>query len=128
MRVRCSRGLDAPFRLDNQDSGDADWVGDVFGADGCVKDIAGFEDDRQFRSVLAITHFYATVQNSENFLAVIGMPFIRLIGPVKARSNAGHVGYVERAPRFAGGEIFGADDLHGLKYATFDQRRLRRSR
>jgi hypothetical protein len=57
-------------------------------------------------------HDHLAIEHHKHFLAVVDMPFVRLIRPVQARGDAVHVGDVQRAPSALGGEGLAANNLH----------------
>ena len=87
-------------------------MGDVLSADARIEDVADIQLHLFFFALLAIMHQHLAIEHHKHFLAVVDVPFLRLICPVQARGDAVHAGDVQRAPGSLGGERLAADNLH----------------
>ena len=59
-------------------------------------------------------HIYRAIEDCEDFLTIVHMPLVGLVGPVKADGGSIHVSDVVSAPGASGGEIFAADNSHRI--------------
>src|SRR5690348_8195487 len=110
--IRTTTPSGAAFLLDHEDARFADRTSHVLGAHRSIEDVAGLQHDRLFAAVLAVAHLHLPVEDGEDFLPVVDVPIVGLVGPVQARGDAVHVGDVQRAPGPGRGKCLAADDLH----------------
>ena len=80
----------------------------------CEKHVANLQCHDPFNARLAIVHIYRAVEDCENFLTIVDMPFVWLVGPVKAHGGSVHVSDVVSAPGASGGEVLAADNSHWI--------------
>lgn len=52
-----------------------------------VKDITGVENTAFNFALFLILHFNASIHDSKNFLSIVDVPLVRLIGPVKFHAD-----------------------------------------
>ena len=81
-------------------------------ADTRKEDIAGFKGDDILGPVLPIVHIDDARQYGEDFFAVIDMPLVWLVSPVKPSGNAAHVGNVDGLPCMRWSEFPAASNFH----------------
>src|SRR5258706_1403529 len=102
----------APFPFDHQDAGLAARMGDMLAAGLGEKDVARTQRHDFFRAAFAVVHVDGAVEHREDLFAVVDVPPVGLIGPVKAPGRAVDVGDVQRSPGLLAGEFPAADKLH----------------
>ena len=66
----------------------------MFGANGCIENIACIQNCGFFLSIDSIFHLNSTIQHSKNLFTVIDVPFVWLVSPVQACGDAAHVGNI----------------------------------
>src|SRR5258706_2849936 len=108
----CCTALDATLALDHQYPRFADRIRHMLRTHRRIKHVASFKNRRMFDAGFAIAHLDAAIENGENFLAIVDVPLVGLIGPVQTGRDAAHAGDVERAPGTRGREGLAADDFH----------------
>ncbi len=78
----------------------------------CEKHVANRQCHDALDAGLAIMHIHRSVEDCENFLTIVDMPFIRLVGPVETDGGSTHVGYVVSPPGSSGGKVFATNNSH----------------
>jgi hypothetical protein len=106
--------LDTALSLYDKDSGFADGVRHMLSANVGIEHVSRLKDSAVFNASISIPHFDSAVQHSENLFAVIDMPIVWFICPMKARSDAAHVGNVCGAPRTLCSICATAKYFHGV--------------
>src|SRR5690606_23556193 len=109
--------LDTAFSLNHQDPGLSDGMGDVLGPDSGMEDVARLEDGAVLQAGLPVTHLDPPIEDGKHLLAVVDVPLVGLVRPVKARGDPAHVGNVCRAPRTVCLEGAAAEDFHAVSKA-----------
>lgn len=67
--------------------------------------VSGVEAHLMFCPALAVMHHHGAVEHEEDFCAVVDVPFVRLISPVKPHRCPLDFGDVARAPGASGSKI-----------------------
>ncbi|MNG14824.1 hypothetical protein D3C84_986110 [compost metagenome] len=81
----------------------------------CVENVPGLQQGLLFDTLFPVAHPHLPIEHHEDFLAVIDVPFVGLVGPVQARGDAVHVGDIQRRPGAVPGEGFAANDFQGIR-------------
>ncbi len=84
----------------------------MFTSSPCEKHVANYQCNDALDARLAIMHIHRSVEDCENFLTIVDMPLIWLVGPVEADSGSTHIRYVVSPPRLSGGEVFATNNSH----------------
>jgi hypothetical protein len=103
---------DAAFTFDDQDAGFTARVSNMLTPDFCEEHVTDLQCDYMLDSRSPVVHVDSAIEDSEYFFAVVHVPLVRLICPMKACRGTRHVGYVLRTPRSACLELLAADHLH----------------
>ena len=77
----------------------------MLGTDAGKEDVTGRQRDHILGVVVAVVHIDDAIENREDFLAIIDMPLIGLIGPMQSHDDPGHTRNAERAPRLIRREL-----------------------
>jgi hypothetical protein len=73
-------------------------MSDMLSANRSIKNVADFERDGFLNAIHSVMHAHFPIMNHKHFLAVIGVSFVRLVGPVQAGRDDPHVGNVHGVP------------------------------
>src|SRR5471032_753627 len=77
-----------------------------------AEDVARLQPHRLFDAVAAVVHVHLAVHHGEDFLAVVDVPAVGLVGPVQAHSGVLHGGDQVGAPGAPGAVVLAAHDPH----------------
>jgi hypothetical protein len=108
----------ATFALDHENSCFAARMSHVLAPDCSKEYVASFEGDHCLDATLSIVHVYNAVEDREDFFAVINVPFVWLVRPMKSGRDATHAGYGLCAPSSISLEIAAADYVHNSSPTT----------
>src|SRR3546814_7065719 len=84
----------------------------MLGANGSMEHVTGFQDRRLLRSVLAIAHLDASIQDCKYLFPVIDVPSVRLVRPMQPNRDTAHFCDIKRTPCGFCSELSGSDNLH----------------
>jgi hypothetical protein len=78
----------------------------------CEKHVANLQGHNVFDARFAVVHIDFAIQNRKYFFAVVDMPLVRLVSPVKTGCGSAHIGNVIRTPGSIGSEVFTSNNSH----------------
>jgi hypothetical protein len=116
-----NESLDTAFSLYDQDSRFADGVCNVFGANVGIKHVPRLKDGAVLSARNSIPHLNSAVKYGKNFFTIVDVPLVRLIRPMKARSDAAHVGNICGAPRAVCFECATPKYFHAVLGSSFNE-------
>ncbi len=67
-----------------------------------------------FLAVFTVMHLDTSIEYSKNFFAIVGMPLVRLVSPVKSGRGAVHIGNINGCPWAVSSELATSYDFHEL--------------
>jgi hypothetical protein len=69
------------------------------------EDVADMHASGFFSALVPVNHIDDTIEYNKYFFTFVGVPFVRLIGPVQTSGNAIHIGNRQRIPGGRADEI-----------------------
>ena len=69
-----------------------------------------------FLAVFTVMHLDTSIEYSKNFFAIVGMPLVRLVSPVKSGCGTVHIGNINGCPWSVPGEFSASDDFHSFSH------------
>ena len=77
-----------------------------------IEQVARFERNDLLDAVDAVVHVHHAIHHSKDFLPIVDVPDVGLIGPVQANAGACKRGDVKSVPRAGAMKLFASDDFH----------------
>jgi hypothetical protein len=105
---------DASFTFNNQYACFAARMRDVLTSHVREKHVSNRQGHDVLNAQLAVVHIDRAVENCEYLFAVVDMPLVRLVGPVKSGRSSTHVSDVVSTPSTRCGEILASNNSHRL--------------
>jgi hypothetical protein len=102
----------ATLAFDNQNPGFAARMRNMLTSRFREKDVANLQCHDLLDTRLAVMHIDRAVENCKYLLAIVHMPFVRLVGPVETSRGPAHVGDVVSTPSARSGEILAPNNSH----------------
>ena len=69
-----------------------------------------------FFTVFTVMHLDPSIEHCKNFFAIVDMPLVRLVSPVKSGCGTVHIGNINGCPWSVPGEFSASDDFHSFSH------------
>ena len=77
-----------------------------------IEQVSRFERNDLLDAIDAVVHVHNAIHHSKDFLPIVDVPDVGLIGPVQANTGACERGNVKSVPRSGALKLFASNDFH----------------